>query len=71
MTDSESNNMTMGELFRRRALLLQKIRTYFSSEGVTEVNTPVLSEFGSCEPTLKNLSLNRGRRSYLRTSPES
>ena len=71
MTDSEPNNITIGELFRRRAHLLEEIRTYFSSEGVTEVNTPILSGFGSCEPTLKNLSLNRGRRTYLRTSPES
>ena len=41
MTDSGSNNITIGELFRRRAHLLQEIRTYFSSEGVTEVNTPI------------------------------
>ena len=71
MDYSTSDNLKTSEVFRRRALLLQEIRTYFSSEGVTEVNTPVLSEFGSCEPALKNLSLNKGRRKYLRTSAES
>ena len=71
MDYSKSDNLKTSEVFRRRALLLQEIRTYFSSEGVTEVTTPVLSEFGSCEPALKNLSLNKGRRKYLRTSAES
>jgi lysyl-tRNA synthetase class 2 len=71
MTGLESDNTRIGDLFRRRAHLLQEIRTYFSSEEVTEVNTPILSAFGSCEPTLRNLTLNRSKRKYLRTSPES
>ncbi len=71
MPDSDSRSMTIGDLVRRRASLLQEIRTYFRSEGVTEVNTPILSKFGSCEPALKNLTLNRGKKKFLRTSPES
>lgn len=63
--------MTILESLRLRGQLLQNIRSYFVNEGLTEVTTPILNKFGSCEPTIKNLMLSEGKRCYLRTSPES
>ncbi len=56
---------------RLRARLLKAIRAHFNSEGVTEVTTPVLNEFGSCEPTIQNIKVTKGKKRFLRTSSES
>jgi lysyl-tRNA synthetase class 2 len=62
---------------RIRATLLARIRSFFSSRGVLEVDTPILSRFGTTDPAIDSfLSLYSGPGHadglplYLHTSPE-
>ncbi|MFC1776046.1 EF-P lysine aminoacylase EpmA [Pseudomonadota bacterium] len=51
-----------------RADLLQNIRTYFSSQQVMEVETPIISSAGNTDPEISSIRTQSGK--YLRTSPE-
>lgn len=62
-----------------RATLLDRIRAYFSTQGVLEVDTPVLSAAGATDPAIRSFTTayhgpgpGRGSeaRLYLHTSPE-
>jgi elongation factor P--(R)-beta-lysine ligase len=57
---------------RRRAEVLARIRTFFASRNVLEVETPVLAAAGGTDVHLAPLHtyLADGRRLYLQTSPE-
>lgn len=55
-------------LIKKRAKLLRDIREYFSSKGVLEVETPLLSGSGNTDPEIQ--SIRTTDRQYLRTSPE-
>lgn len=59
------------DTLRARAQLLVSTREFFQSRNVLEVETPVLSQAGVCEPYLRNLSTDiSGHRYFLQTSPE-
>lgn len=64
---------SMGTL-RARALLLAKIRTFFSSRDVLEVDTPVLCSSGITDPSIEPLIVPVGTSlaapRFLQTSPE-
>ena len=51
-----------------RASLLRDIRDYFSSRGVMEVETPLISMTGNTDPEINSIRTDSG--GYLRTSPE-
>jgi len=51
-----------------RACLLHDIREYFSSRGVMEVETPLISMAGNTDPEIHSIRTEGG--GYLRTSPE-
>jgi lysyl-tRNA synthetase class 2 len=53
---------------RARASLLKNMRQYFSSRGVLEVETPLISMAGNCDPEIRSIRTDTG--GYLRTSPE-
>lgn len=53
---------------KARADLLQKIRAYFSSQQVMEVETPVISSAGNTDPEICSIRTHNGN--FLRTSPE-
>lgn len=53
---------------RARARLLQDIRAYFSTRGVMEVETPLISMAGNTDPEIHSIRTDNG--GYLRTSPE-
>jgi lysyl-tRNA synthetase class 2 len=54
-----------------RAGLLKKIRTFFETRNVVEVETPLLSRATVTDPHLEGFSLMvGGERAYLQTSPE-
>ncbi len=53
---------------RARACLLQDIREFFSSRGVMEVETPLISMAGNTDPEIQSIRTTDG--AYLRTSPE-
>ncbi len=59
---------------RRRASLKQRIRDYFRSQNVLEVDTPALSYAAGSDPNVDTLvvrsSLEPERRLFLHTSPE-
>ncbi len=58
---------------RRRAALLGRMRAFFASRGVLEVETPVLSAAGVSDPQIESLTtqvLGLKDVSYLSTSPE-
>lgn len=65
------------ENLRRRACLLQRIRTFFTERGVMEVETPVLSRAAVTDPHLQSFATRysgpghaAGLPLYLHTSPE-
>jgi len=53
---------------KRRARAIAAIRRFFEPRGVTEVDTPVITESGVTDVHIESLGLADGR--YLRTSPE-
>jgi lysyl-tRNA synthetase class 2 len=53
---------------KARADLLHNIRTYFSSQQVMEVETPILSSAGNTDPEISSIRTQSGK--FLRTSPE-
>jgi len=59
------------EVLLERALLLKNIRAFFDARGVTEVETPLLSQYSTTDPHLDSLqSRFRHQPCYLNTSPE-
>ncbi len=61
----------MRKLLQERARLLATIRTFFRSKNILEVETPILSRAGVCDPHLQNLNTYvNSRRFFLQTSPE-
>ena len=64
---------TLG-LLRARAALLDRIRRFFASRDVLEVETPLLCSRGITDPTIEPLIVERGtsltQPRYLQTSPE-
>ena len=67
VTDNWQPTASMARL-KARADLLQNIRTYFSSQQVMEVETPILSSAGNTDPEINSIRTQSGN--YLRTSPE-
>lgn len=64
-------------LLKERALFLRSIREYFYRQGLIEVDTPIMSQFGNPDPALLNFESRYhgpGRLyraiTYLITSPE-
>ena len=62
------------ERLQARAKLLQDIRTYFTAQGVLEVETPLISKAGNTDPEIQSMQTDNGGQTgnggYLRTSPE-
>jgi elongation factor P--(R)-beta-lysine ligase len=65
------------EMIRARARLLERIRDYFKTTGVLEVETPVLSRSGTTDPAIESFRSEylgpgaaQGETRYLQTSPE-
>ncbi|MFN3786721.1 MAG: amino acid--tRNA ligase-related protein, partial [Thiothrix sp.] len=56
---------------QERAQLYQRVRTFFATRGVLEVETPALSQAGNTDPHIDSFSVNtsQGLR-WLHTSPE-
>lgn len=64
-------------MLKRRARLLDRIRSFFRARDVLEVETPVLSAAGTPSPVLESFralyrgpGVSRARTLYLHTSPE-
>ncbi|WP_432481850.1 EF-P lysine aminoacylase EpmA [Moraxella sp. ZY200743] len=60
---------------QKRAVLLAKIRQFFSDKGVLEVSTPLLSHTGNTDVFIDSVSVNfhqagKATTGYLHTSPE-
>ena len=56
---------------KKRACLMSKIRSFFTSRNFLEVETPVLSSFGVTDLYLRNMETKfSGETYYLQTSPE-
>lgn len=56
---------------RARAQLLALIRTFFLERGITEVDTPLLSQFGVTDPNIELFKVPIDDKSrYLQSSPE-
>jgi len=60
------------DLLRSRASMLARIRAYFASQEVLEVQTPVLSAAAVSDPQIESIAAMpaRGQRRFLQTSPE-
>ncbi len=55
----------------KRHQTLQKIRTFFDTQGVTEVQTPVLLNYPTADVYIDSLMAKaNGKNKYLHTSPE-
>jgi len=57
------------EALQQRANLLALIRDYFHRQGVTEVETPLMSRAGNSDPGIRQFALKE-QDLWLRTSPE-
>lgn len=56
---------------QQRALLLSKIRNFFTQRGYLEVETPIMAQCGSTDVYLANIqAFFREQTYYLQTSPE-
>jgi lysyl-tRNA synthetase class 2 len=60
------------EVLRERAAMLARARAHFASEGVLEVQTPVLSRAAPSDPQVESIAARTmdGSARYLQTSPE-
>lgn len=59
------------ETLRKRAEILAKIRTFFTTRGYLEVETPIMAAFGVTDVYLENLKVDCMGKTYaLQTSPE-
>ena len=62
------------DILRARAGLLARIRAFFASRDILEVETPLLCGAGITDPAIEPLAVERGtslkQRRYLQTSPE-
>ena len=60
------------EVMRKRAGMLARARAWFASEGVLEVQTPLLSTAAASEPQIESIAAQplQGPPRYLQTSPE-
>ena len=77
MNDLASAPTRRLETLRLRAALYARIRGFFATRGVLEVETPILGEAGNTEPNIESFSTQfsghadaGGRERWLRTSPE-
>lgn len=57
------------EALRRRAELLERVRAFFAERGVTEVQTPLLTESGVTDVHIESVGTH-APPGWLRTSPE-
>lgn len=56
---------------QQRAVLYQKVRTFFLERQVLEVEVPVLSQYATIDPFIDSLETTvMGQKQYLQTSPE-
>ncbi|MBV1872625.1 MAG: EF-P lysine aminoacylase GenX [Gammaproteobacteria bacterium] len=60
---------------RRRAEVLEQVRSFFSEKGVLEVETPLLSRYTVTDPFISSIEIPKlaaleGASTYLQTSPE-
>jgi lysyl-tRNA synthetase class 2 len=60
------------EVIRHRAAMLARVRAYFASERVLEVQTPLLSTAAASEQQIESIAAQplQGPPMYLQTSPE-
>lgn len=56
-------------VLRRRARIIQCIRSFFSERRVVEVTTPVITPRGVTDPNIESIGLE-DHEAFLRTSPE-
>lgn len=56
-------------MLRRRAVIIERIRSFFREREVVEVTTPVITPSGVTDPQIESIALDN-RRGFLRTSPE-
>ena len=59
------------ETIRKRAGIYQQIRAFFSTRGILEVDTPLLSKATNTDTQIASIkAFNQGEELYLQTSPE-
>jgi lysyl-tRNA synthetase class 2 len=61
-------------IMKKRAIMLRQVRHFFDERQVLEVQTPILAQAGSTDPSMNNvgsrLAMHPGVDFYLQTSPE-
>lgn len=59
------------ETLRQRALLIARVRAFFSERHYLEVETPIMGHYGITDPYLDNIKAEfRSNNHWLQTSPE-
>ena len=58
------------ELLESRAALLNRVRIFFSEQGVLEVETPLLASSSITDPNIEIFETESDKKKYLQTSPE-
>ncbi len=57
-------------MLESRAALLNTVRTFFSDQGVLEVETPLLASSSITDPNIEIFETESEQKKYLQTSPE-
>ena len=72
MTAADWRPSASPEVIRQRAAMLARVRAHFSSQGVIEVQTPVLSASAPTDPQVEPVAAqpSGGAVRWLQTSPE-
>lgn len=72
MSDSDWGPAAGIEVLHGRAAMLERIRRYFASQEVVEVQTPVLSMAAASDPQIESIAArpSGGETRFLHTSPE-
>jgi elongation factor P--(R)-beta-lysine ligase len=72
MSDSDWAPAAGIEVLHGRAAMLERIRRYFASQKVVEVQTPLLSKAATSDPQIESIAAQAsgGEARFLHTSPE-
>jgi lysyl-tRNA synthetase class 2 len=72
MSDSDWGPAAAIEVLHGRSTMLERIRSYFASQEVVEVQTPLLSTAAASDPQIESIAArpSGGAARFLHTSPE-
>lgn len=71
----KNNNHDMWQILQKKAKFLADIRLFFNKKNITEITTPILSQFGNTDVFIESVKVDfkprgKSKTGFLHTSPE-